>query len=278
MSESNNLWGPGILDARNVMDLGDDDHILLSSRTAEALRELSDEYGKLIKPVHDYKMKDGKIILLYSAYGDGVGNPNMPKKNLYQKRMMKNDIMMTSNVFNRIEVTLGVTDPKTMFTHHKKFYGIENVSDEPMQTILHGITTRVRKRFDDMHIRVLDESGNQMRITSINFDSSFHKEFTTKLNKPLKKGEKDRGYTLEYDVEEPKRYLENCISCAKYSMSLIYPANAGFKPVVYDVNAKTGRKTRSKKQPVVRKFEDGLVRATWSKANVMQTQAFRLEW
>ena len=34
------------------MDLGNDGYILLSSRVAVDLRELSDEYKKIIKPLH----------------------------------------------------------------------------------------------------------------------------------------------------------------------------------------------------------------------------------
>ncbi len=33
-----NIWGPGIIIARRVMDIGDDGHILLSARAAEDLR------------------------------------------------------------------------------------------------------------------------------------------------------------------------------------------------------------------------------------------------
>lgn len=279
MSESSNLWGPGILDARNIMDLGDDDHILLSSRTAEALWELSDEHRELIKPVHDYKMKDGKVILLYSAYGDGVGNPEMPKKNLYQKRLIKGNTntINSSTVFKKIEVTLRITVPKTMLTHYKHFHNIENVSEEPTNTILHGITTHVRKKFDNMHIRVSDESGDQLKITSINFDSSFHKEFATRFNKPIMKGEKDRSYTLDYDAEEPKRCYEQFVSCGTYSISLIYPDNARFTPIIYELNLK-GKKTRVKKQPTIKRLGDNLVKATWTKSGVLQGQAFRLEW
>ncbi len=283
MSGSNNLWGPGILDARSIMDLGDDDHILLSPQTAETVRQMSDEYRTLIKPVHDYKMKDGKRLLIYSVYGDEVGNPKKPTKSIFQKRMMKSFMktIKSTVVYNNIEDTLTVTDPKKMLVHYKKSYGIKNISDEPMQTVLHGITTRVRKSFEDLHIKISDESGKELKITSINFDSNFQKEFTIKFDKPIQKGEKGRGYTLEYDVEEPKRYFENYfeISCGRYAMSLIYPSDAHFKPVVYDVNVKNKKKkkAKSKTQPII-KQKKGLVQASWSKASVVENQAFRLEW
>ncbi|MFQ5970437.1 MAG: hypothetical protein ACE5J2_08090 [Nitrososphaerales archaeon] len=281
VSGSSNLWGPGILLARTVMDIGDDNHILLSPQTAETLYELSDDYKELIKPVHDYKMKHGKRLLLYSAYADGVGNSEMPSKSLYQRRKMKSKIkrMKARIVYNKIEVSLTITDPERMFTHHKKFYNIENLSDEPMQNILHGITTNVHKSFNNLNVRISDESGEDLKITSINFDKPFQKEFTTSFNTPIHKGERDRGYTLEYDAEQPHRYYEDQfhIKCKMFTISLIYPSNANFKPVVYEVNDKE-TKTKSKNQPLIDEVEEGLVKATWTKTDVLESQAFRLEW
>jgi len=283
MSDSNNLWGPGILLARSIMDLGDDDHILLSPLTAEALRELSDEYRELIRPVHDYKMKDGNTILVYSVYGDGIGNPEMPKKNLHQKRMMKSYVkkIKDTTLCNRIEVTLATMDPKAMLTRYKNFYNIENISDEPIQTFLHGITTRIRKKsFNDLNVRVLDKSGKQLRITSINFDKPYQKEFTISFSSPILKGEKDRGYMLEYHSEEPKRYYEEHfnLNCRKYSLSFIYPSDAGFKPILYDMGVENKRRTNAKIRPIVQEAGDGLLKATWTKTDVIENQAFRLEW
>lgn len=61
-------------------------------------------------------------------------------------------------------------------------------------------------------------------------------------------------------------------------MSLIYPTNTGFKPIVYDVNVEKEKKKKSKTQPTVREIGGGLLKATWPKANVLESQAFRLEW
>jgi hypothetical protein len=278
MSGSNNLWGPGILLARSIMDMGDDDHILLSPQTAEVLRELP-EFKDLIKPVHDYKMKDGNSVLIYSVYGDGVGNPHRPKKGLYQRRMMKKYVEKIKDTitYKKIEVTLTITDPKAMLIHYKKLYNIENISNEPLQNVLHNITTHVRKSFGDMSLRISDESGRELRITSINLDTPFQKEFTTMFNTPILKGEKTRSYTLEYEAEEPKRYFESyAANCSKYTVSLIYPSNTHFKPAVYDV--KKGKKAKSKTQPTIRKLENGIARASWNKSNITEGQTFRLEW
>ncbi len=63
-----------------------------------------------------------------------------------------------------------------------------------------------------------------------------------------------------------------------YTISLTYPSNAQFKPVVYDVNVEDEKKTRLKSQPVVKQIEDGLLEATWTKTGILESEAFRLEW
>ena len=185
-----------------------------------------------------------------------------------------------TTIYNKIDVTLTITDLNTMLTHHKRAYYIGNTSDEPIYAVPHGIATDVPKSFMDLNIRATDESGKELKITSINFDKPYQKEFTTSFNKPVYKGEKGKSYTLEYDVEEPEHYFENYFStnCNKYVVSLIYPSEAGFKPVVYDVKVEKETKTKSKTQPTVKEVEDGFCKATWTRTNVLESQAFRLEW
>jgi len=277
-----NIWGPGIILARRVMDIGDDGHILLTPRMAETLRELSDEYKVLIKPLHDYYVKHGQKLLLYSVYGSGIGNPKMPARNLYQRSQIKTEIMKRkiTTIYNSIKVTLKIIDAESLLTHHKRVYTVENVSEEPIHAVLHGIATDVPKSFAELNIRTSDELGKELKITSINLDKPYQKEFTTAFNTPIYKGEKNRSYTLEYDVEEPERYFENyfSVNCKKFTTSLVYPTDTGFRPVVYDVNVENERKTKCKTQPTVKEVEDGLVKAIWTKTNVLESQAFRLEW
>jgi KaiC/GvpD/RAD55 family RecA-like ATPase len=76
-----NIWGPGIILARRVMDAGDDGHILIGEKLAEELISLKDEYRRVIKLISNkYKIKHGQNIKLYSAYSDDFGNPEIPIK------------------------------------------------------------------------------------------------------------------------------------------------------------------------------------------------------
>ena len=75
-----NVWGPGIIVARRVMDLGDSMHILLADPLAGQLIGLKDEYRMNIRPITNYEIKHGQKITLYSAYSQDFGNPNLPSK------------------------------------------------------------------------------------------------------------------------------------------------------------------------------------------------------
>jgi KaiC/GvpD/RAD55 family RecA-like ATPase len=75
-----NVWGPGIILARRVMDIGDNMHILISENMADSLIALRDEYKAIIKAIGEYSIKHGQIIKLYSAFSDEFGNPSLPAK------------------------------------------------------------------------------------------------------------------------------------------------------------------------------------------------------
>ena len=76
-----NIWGPGIILARRVMDAGDNGHILIAEKLAEELISLKDEYRRVINLISNkYKIKHGQEIKLYSAYSNDFGNPRIPTK------------------------------------------------------------------------------------------------------------------------------------------------------------------------------------------------------
>ncbi|MDQ3726788.1 MAG: hypothetical protein M3307_00955 [Thermoproteota archaeon] len=82
-----NIWGPGIIIARRVMDAGDNGHILVAEKLAEELILLKDEYRKIINLISNkYRIKHGQEIKLYSAYSNDFGNPQVPAKVFYNEQ------------------------------------------------------------------------------------------------------------------------------------------------------------------------------------------------
>ncbi len=80
LNNNQNLWGPGIILARRVMDLGDDGHILLEGELTHTLLIIDDKYRDLVHYIGDYKIKHNQIIKVYSLYTDKIGNSNKPLK------------------------------------------------------------------------------------------------------------------------------------------------------------------------------------------------------
>ena len=75
-----NVWGPGIIMARRVMDLGDSWHILITENFAKQLIPLYEEYRNNIRFIGSYEIKHGEKINVYSAYNNDYGNPELPEK------------------------------------------------------------------------------------------------------------------------------------------------------------------------------------------------------
>ena len=74
-----NIAGAGINVAQRVMDCGDAGHILLSKRVAEDL----EQYGHWKSQLHDLgecEVKHGVRLGVVNLCGNGIGNPQLPKK------------------------------------------------------------------------------------------------------------------------------------------------------------------------------------------------------
>ncbi|MGD1838730.1 MAG: ATPase domain-containing protein [Nitrososphaeraceae archaeon] len=80
VNNNQNMWGPGIILARRVMDLGNDGHILIERNMAETLINLDEKYKQVIHLLGNYSIKHGQTITLYSAFSDKFGNPEPPEK------------------------------------------------------------------------------------------------------------------------------------------------------------------------------------------------------
>ena len=265
------------------MDFGDDNHILLSPSLAESLRELSDDYYAIIKPIHDFQLKFGGTMLVYSAYGDGFGNPKNPEKGTEMRSRYGDDVinLQKTTLYPSIEVSLTVKDPKTMLVEHKRTYEVVNTSSEPIKNVLHGIGIDVEKdTIDDLKVHVYDENHHDLKISSINVNKPDCKEFTTDFITPIVKGDTGRKYTLVYEVEEPERYFENAflIDCQKLALGFTYPLENGIKrPILNELNQETEAKIKSDVQPII-DSDDKVETVKWFMSDIPKGKTFRIEW
>jgi hypothetical protein len=271
-----NQWGPGIITARRVMDIGEAKHILLVQRMAEDLRELSDEYKKIIKPFGEYVLKHEQKMLVYSAIGDGFGNPNAPKQD---SANLPKDVK--SALYPSIKLEMTVLNPKTMLVRHKRTYEIVNISDKPISEISHGIATDVEKNtLDDLKVRIYDENNKDLEISKITMNYPYQKEFFTKFNTTILPNEKGHSYTIEYEVEEPERFFENAFltDCHNFEILFGYPADSQIKQVdIYEINQEKEEKIKSQISPVKESTGKNLV-VRWAKKDIAKGQTIRIEW
>lgn len=80
LNDNQNLWGPGIILARRVMDLGDRDHILIEGGIAKDLFNLDDSFKKEIHYLGAYNIKHNQSIEVYSLHNEFAGTAKIPQK------------------------------------------------------------------------------------------------------------------------------------------------------------------------------------------------------
>ncbi len=276
-----NCWGPGIILARRIMDLGDENHIFMTSEMADALFQLSDDYKKIIHPLHNYKIKHQQTLLIYSIYGENFGNPKRPVKGLQIEEKMEKLIHGLKNkiAYKNVEFNLFLEDTKTNLLKTKKNYFIENISDEPIFEVVSGIITSVEKTFSELNLKAYDEKDNEISITGINVDTPFRKEFTLKLNSPVMKGEKGKKYSIVYEAEEPKRNYQNLFlnSSENFSLTFNFLFDKKIRPKLFLIDNQKTKKVELEADPHI---ERGLrTKMRWIKTNGFQeNNLIRLEW
>jgi len=191
-----NLWGPGAILARRVMDMGNEGHILLPSNMADDLFEMSDEYKNIIHPIHNFKIKHNEELLVYSVYGKDFGNKMLPKKSNQTSTLnnSKHDSLCKKTTFN-----IKVTDfEKTNLTKFERIYNFVNNSIEPIYEIQVEVMTHTEHDVKDLNIRALDENDKKLEITKIFSPSEFSKQLTIKLNQPIFIDSKERLVKILY--------------------------------------------------------------------------------
>jgi len=275
MRGNDNIWGPGIIIARRIMDLGGADHILLSDDVARMLLPLSRRYREWLHELGPHVFKHNLEKTVFSAYSNSgkavFGNEKWPEKMEPRSPVL---------LYPAIQVNITIKDSTTMLVHYERINEIQNGTEEPVRTVMHQIATDVPVTWDDLKIRVYDDAGSELVISEVTVDRPTSKKFATTFTKPLGFGDK-RRYTLEYDVREPDRSFENLflVKCGKFTVRLEYMEDGKVKdPVVYEVNTEDDTKEKYRIQPTLRRRGKNKRLAEWSVLNCAQQQSFRFEW
>lgn len=270
-----NLWGPGAILARRVMDLGDENHILLTSNMANDLFEISDDFKKIIHPIHDYKIKHNEELLVYSAYGENFGHKDPPKKTITSQTPKLNTTICEKIIFN-IHVKEFL---KTVHTKHERIYDFVNNSSTPIYEIYVGIMTSTEVNPTDLNMKAIDEDGNQLEIVKIMSPSPFSKIMTIKLQRPVFRGGEGRQVKFYYEKSEAVKSFEHKFytNTENFELNLILPYNFPNK----DLRLFLIDENKNKKQiQQTHKTSKGLSRIVTWKINekINLNQRIRMEW
>jgi hypothetical protein len=276
-----NVWGPGIIMARRVMDLARDMNIVASGKIASDIRTLRPEYKNIMHPIGDYSLKHGLKILVYNIYGEGFGNKKSPTSDKVQKSRATDEDLKTVNrfLYTEINIALKITDTSNMMTHHHMDWNLLNISDQPVDRIFYYLDGDVPRDFPDMNVVAKDEDNQELEMISLNVNKPYHKEFYMRLRKPLKPKQKGRWIKLEYDWEEPDRhYFYRCASnCKKFTYSLSVPRSLQINQKVVFVDVESGEK-RYAKIPAQVKYLEDTVQIDWQATKLAAHDAYRFDW
>ena len=271
LSGNNTVWGPGIIMARRVMDLGEKMHILTSEGIAKELGRLSPENKSIMHPIGNYPVKWEGQLEIYNVYEEGkFGNKNPPTK--------PPDVPSKNFRFDRVELILDIKNPKTMMAHHTQVWNLVNVSNEPKDLIHYNIDGDTPRNFIDLHVSVKDGKDKKLKILSLNAQNPLHKEFNIKLDRPIKP-DSTKFLKLEWDWEEPNRnYIYKFASeCKKFKYVINISKKTELKQRILKIKPDTGEVEYASPPPVVR-YRNGKTQVSWERSNVQAHDAYKIEW
>jgi class 3 adenylate cyclase len=278
LNGKDNVWGPGIILTRRVMDLCGEMNVFASSRIAEDIRKLSPEYEKILHPIGNYSIKHSEELSIYNIYGNGFGNKTTPRKAKIMAANIQRDIRTENNFsFNEVGIKLEILDSKTMLTRHTIVWKVVNNSKVPMDQVFYSLDGDIPKEFGDLNVLVKDDHNNIFEILSVSVNRPYHKEFNVQLNRPIKPKQK-KTIIIQYDWEEPERtYFYNLVSgCTHFSYSLT--ANKiELNPKIFKIDAETGSKIDVSPQPIIT-GDNNKTMIDWSTNELKVDEAYQLNW
>lgn len=280
-----NVWGAGLIFARRVMDLGREKSILAVNEFADGVQRLKPGYRALMHDAGSYWFKhERKPITVYNVYGvvDGIdvgtrkdpAVPSIPDSATDEEFQQTNYFM-----FDNIELTLQVTDPTTMMTHHTWLRQIVNLADKPVPDVYYFLDGDKPRDFSELNIKASDEKGRELQISRISKNLLTRKEFYVGLAVPLKPGQRERFVKLEYDWEEIQReyFYQFASDCKRFKFLLIVPKEMSIRQQVARVNQNTGAKIAAS-IPAKTRYLDGRTEMEWEVTDILAPDAYTFYW
>jgi len=272
--ENINLWGPGAILARRIMDMGDSNHILLSSEIVNDLMEISQDYEKILHPLQNFGIKHDGDLLAYSAFGDGFGNSTMPEEKI--KINLKVSDAEKNSKCEKMIFNILLKDQHASF---ERYYHFSNNSSEPIYEVIIGIVTNSEEEFSLVNLKIFDEKNKELEISQILYSTPYSKKVIVKLEKPIFHGDSGRILKMVYDAKLSKNTFENffLIDTSNFELNLIYYSNVDITPKLYYIDNELGTKNII---PQLSKTSKGMsTTIQWEKTQGINIKdMIRLDW
>ena len=271
-----NLWGPGLILARRIMDLGNANHILLSSEMANDLMELSKDHEKILHLLQNFGIKHGEDLMVYSAFGDGFGNSITPQekikinhKPLDTEKNAKCEKMIYNIIFKD-------QDHPVSF---ERYYYFSNTSPDPIYEFVVGIVTNSEEELKSINLKIFDENNDALEISKILFPTPYSKNIVIKLTKPIFNGDLGKMLKITYNTKLSNNNFENffLIDTVNFELNFSHFANVNLTPKLYYINNKHG--TKNIITQLYKTTKGMFVHNQWKKTQGINVKdLIRLEW
>jgi hypothetical protein len=271
-----NLWGPGAILARRIMDMGDANHILVSNDMANDLIEVSKDYEKILHPLHNFGIKHGDNLLVYSAFGEGFGNSILPKEKI--KITNKVSGAEINSKCDKIIFNIVLKD-KDDFARLERYYYFSNHSSEPIYEIVVGIIANRQEEFLDHNLRVFDEHEKEIRISKMVDSTPYSKKIIIKLTKPVFRGESGRMLKIVYNSKLVQNNFENffLIDTSNFELNFSHFSNVSHSPKLYYIENENASKNMI--EPLSKITTGMFTNTKWEKTQGIRIKdMIRLEW
>ena len=278
LNGKDNVWGPGIIMTRHVMDLCGDMQIFAGGRIADLIGQFP-KYKDLLHLVENYETKYGEKITLYNIFGDGFGTKSAPSKPKKITSQTQRNVRSSSNfTFNSIDVLLEITNAKSMDVHHTWIWDVTNISKKPVSQILYYLDGQIPKDFADLNVNVVDGDKNRLEMGHIAANRPYHKEFYIIPTKPILPKQRI-NLRLEYDWAEPERvFTYKFLSGAKkFSYSCTVPKEINLKNRVLKIDIGTGYRVHAIPPSTTKRLNDNTV-ISWEKSRILPQDAYEFYW
>ena len=256
-------WGPGLIFSKRIMDLCEPNQILASERIAKDLRVLSIENKATMNPIGEYTVKHNEIIKIYNIYGKDFGNKSTTKKGKTLEKEYSSFSKTPDFEFKEVEIRLEITNIEKMTAHHTLIWRLKNTSEKPLEKLFYTIGGDTEKKMDELNIKIQNSNNKEMKISTIDVNKPYEKQFYVDFIKPVKKNQSQTAI-LEYDWEEPLRNFGYVFAakCNRFKFIFTIPNGIDIKTRMLEVARELGIKKRADPAPKIEYLKDKIM-VTW---------------